>query len=184
MRDQPQMAKEQTDSRAYLNCRRVSYFFALSVLVSLLVGCKDPFEGQPHLPDDQLIANFQAHKPEFERLRLMILEDKGLTRVDVDWTQPNDPTTIGVTPERIAEYRRLFTQLGLARGFSAYRHDIEFLASCQGWVASGSSKGYLYKAKPPLTLEDNLDQYSSQERAVGYGYRKIEGSWYLYFEAD
>jgi hypothetical protein len=151
-----------------------------------LVGCKDPFEGQPHLADDQLIGKFHEHRADFERLREMVLEDRGLTRVDDDWTAPSDPTTIGVTADRIAEYRLLFKKLGLARGFSAGldRREIELLASAQGWVAHGSHKGYVYTVRVTESLDADLDHYSSQERPLGSGYRRIEGNWYLYFYGD
>jgi hypothetical protein len=116
----------------------------------------------------------------------MVLDDKRLTRVDEDWTAPEDPTTIGVTAERIAEYRALFKKLGLARGFSAGldRREIELWASAQGWVAHGSHKGYVYTARVPESLDTDLDQYSSRERPLGSGYRRIEGNRYLYFYGD
>jgi hypothetical protein len=155
-------------------------------LILFLSNCSDPFQGQPHLPDAQLIANFQAHKEGFERLRQMIIEDKGLTRVDDNWTAPGDPKAIGVSPERIAEYRKLFSQLGIPRGFSATseRDRIEFLASSQGWVAHGSHKCYLYASNPPKDLIGSLDHISSKNRSVGEGTRQIEGNWYLHFYGD
>jgi hypothetical protein len=133
-----------------------------------------------------LIAKFHEHKVEFERLRVLVIEDRGLTRVDEDWTDPADPTTIGVSVERIAEYRSTFRKLALARGVSAGidRREIELLASAQGWVAHGSRKSYVYTTSVPESLNDALDQYSSQERPVGSGYRRIEGNWYLYFYGD
>jgi hypothetical protein len=166
--------------------REIARILFLLALTFGLVGCKDPFEGQSHLSDDQLIANFREHTADFERLREMVLDDKRLTRVDEDWTAPTDPTTIGVTAERIAEYRALFKKLGLARGFSAGldRREIELWASAQGWVAHGSHKGYVYTASVPENLDTGLDQYSSRERPLESGYRRIEGNWYLYFYGD
>jgi hypothetical protein len=165
---------------------RRKLFFGLVGLLLLLTGCSDPFEGQPHLSDSQLIAAFQTHKPDFERLRTMILEDKGLTRVDDDWTVPTDPQTIGITVQRIAEYRKLFQKLGIARGFSAYedRHEIEFWASAQGWVAHGSHKGYVYASAIPAPILESLDSLAAQKGNVGYGYKHIEDNWYLSYYGD
>ena len=153
----------------------------------MLTGC-DLFWEQSHLPDSQLIANFQEKKADFEHLRQMILEDEGLTRVDVDWTEPRDPQTVGISSERIAEYRKMFRRLGTPRGFSATRgrSNIEFIASSQGFVTHGSHKSYAYLRDRPDTLLDSLDGFiePSKKRAVGTGYRHIEGNWYLYFYGD
>ena len=56
----------------------------------------------------------------------MIFEDKNLTRVDEDWTEPKD-----FDQKRIAEYRKVFQVIGVPRGFSApvSREQIEFIAS-------------------------------------------------------
>jgi hypothetical protein len=140
--------------------------------------------GQPHQPDAKMMANFQKHKQDFEQLRQMILQDKGLTRVDDDWTNPEDPKVLGVTPERIAQYRRIFGRLGIPRGFSAdpERSRIEFIASAQGLSISGSMKSYVYSQHSPPGLFDDLNNLPSKENS--HGYRRIEGKWYLYFYAD
>lgn len=163
----------------------------ISCLVVLLVfgqaGCDASDNEQPHLPDKELIANFNAHKADFEKLVSMVLEDKDLTRVDDDWTSPRDPQTIGVSPERIAEYRQMFAKLGLPRGFSATvdKTRIEFIASSQGYVTHGSSKGYLYGDKSfSGEVVESLDEMSLAKRPFGSGCRHIEGKWYLYFNGD
>lgn len=157
----------------------------LFLLITFFASCNFPdFAGQPHLPDEQLIKNFQTHRAEFEKLVAMVLEDKNLTRVDEDWTQPEN-----LPAARVAEYRRLFRIVGTPRGVVARidRETIEFWASSQGWVAHGSSKGYLYADKCPSRdgkTEESLDEMSLAERPYGFGCRHIEGKWYLYFEGD
>src|SRR5712691_8233039 len=164
---------------------RLTQISVVLVVSSLVFSCGAPdFTGQPHLPDQQLIENLKAHRPEFEKLVVMILEDKTLTRVDEDWTQPKD-----FDQKRIAEYRRLFQVVGTPRGFSAptTREPIEFIASSQGWVAHGSSKGYLYADKCPEYIGktvESLDGISLVQRPAGSGCRHIDGKWYLYFTSD
>lgn len=163
-------------------------FFQTTILllaVALFASCGFPdFSGQPHLPDERLIQNFQTHRAEFEKLVSMVLEDKVLTRVDEDWAEPKN-----LADSRIAEYRRLFKIVGTPRGLSApvSRESIEFIASSQGWAVHGSDKGYLYAEKCPdyygKTLA-SLDAISLAERPVGSGCRHIEGKWYLYFQGD
>ncbi len=155
------------------------------LLATFLASCDFPdFSGQPHLPDEQLIENFKAHRAEFEKLVAMVLEDKSLTRVDENSTRPENFAT-----SRVAEYRQLFKIVGTPRSVSARlnRESIEFIASSQGWAVHGSSKGYLYSEKKPEYYGkpiDSLDEMSLAKRPFGSGYRHIEGNWYLYFEGD
>jgi len=163
------------------SCRKGSWLVVFFIL--FLSNCSSsPF--QPHLPDAQLIANFQAHKVEFERLRQMVIEDKELTMVNYHWPDPDDPKPSECSQERAAEYRKLFSQLNLPWGISAPsdRDWIKFGASAQGGrSAHASTKGYLYTSKRPENLVDSLDNISLQEVPIGVWNRHIEGNWYIHF---
>lgn len=134
--------------------------------------------------DEVLIAHFHTHRAEFERVREMSSEDPTMTRVDDNWTDP--PT---LDSARVAEYRRLFKIIGTPRGITVRREPdwIEFMSTSHGWVASSSSKGYLYfnggpnLDRTPLKLVDNLDGYGWHSQHT-FVVRHIEGNWYLYFE--
>ena len=63
--------------------------------------------------DVAMTANLMANRATFDRLLAMIQEDRGLLRVDVDWTDPADPEQAGISPARIAEYRRLMQAIGV-----------------------------------------------------------------------
>src|SRR5689334_24230798 len=81
----------------------IAFIVSIPLLLIVAVVSSIPdFSGQPHLSDEVLIAKFNAHRAEFEKLLAMVLENKGLTRVDEDWTEPRDPQTIGISRERIA----------------------------------------------------------------------------------
>jgi hypothetical protein len=160
--------------------------------VCAVLGCA----GEPK--DAGLIKNFQDHRQEFEALRVMIIHDQGLHRVDADWTDPADPSTIGITPGRIAEYRAIFRKLGIPRGFSNYSGSIELLAHCEGIAVSGSSEGYCWLASPPEKLVSSLDEFRAKQsdeygkflehkpnswQKHGNAYRHIEGNWYLHYDS-
>lgn len=137
-------------------------------------------EPYPHRPDVEMIRNFSQHRDEFEYVRTLAMADENLRRVDEDWSDPRNLNT-----EKATEYRRLFKVIGTPRGISKYGGSgrIEFLASSMGWVASGSTKGYLYvEGKPPEgNRVDSLDDVSIL-RDLDVDYLKpIEGKWYLYF---
>jgi hypothetical protein len=141
----------------------------------------------PILPDEDLIAAFRKHRATFEQLQQMIAADSALHRVDDDWTDPTTPKDAGVSPERMAQYRQLLTEVGCRRGFCAYpgRPGIYFISAAQGTVVSSLTKGYYYfEATPPL-LVTNTSAYSPENGVDSYEvFRPIEGHWYVYFQRD
>ena len=159
-------------------------FLTYPLLFLILGGCGE--SEAPHPKDDALIQNFEAHEADFERLLTMLRADRKLERVDDTWTRPKDPSTIGVTPKRIKAYRKLFSTLGIPRGFYAF-HDPErftLLASTRGLSVTGSDKGYAYMAQKPDLVVTNLDTYWSEDGQSFTAYRHIKGSWYLYFDYE
>lgn len=145
-----------------------------------LTGKRESYDFETlHRSDKDLIDNFRVHRSEFDQLLRMIMEDKSLYRVDYDWTEPEHPESVGITPARIDEYRGLMKKLGILRGFSAYRERkyVEFFSSFQG-----SAKGYLYTKQPPPDLDASLDDVI--QKGLSYGYRRIEGNWYLFYRKD
>jgi hypothetical protein len=150
------------------------------ICVLLLVGCSR------HPSDSALLKNFQSHRAEFNHLLVMFLADKGLGRVAYDFTRPEDPASVGVSPERLAEYRKLFDQLGLSAGIEGYgdKEEVQFYASTQGLSVSGSAKGFAYLTRPPSLLVDRLDNYRSKDGKSFTAFRHIEGNWYLYLDYE
>ena len=138
----------------------------------------------PHLSDAKLIDNFYRHRAEFERLHDMIIQDKGLFRVDNSRTLPEDLQSIHVSLTRIREYRDLLGRLCIQGGINASedRRYIEFIASFRGWATHNSEKGYAYTEEPVKAQDvvSNLDHFKEHE--VGSGMRRIEGNWYLFYE--
>ncbi len=184
------MVKKKTILKIALSFLGVLALLAAPLLVYALMFSWIFTSGDiPHKPDEELIANFQSHKAEFNKLLQMVNEDKDLKRVDYYWTAPENPQTIGVSQERIDEYRRLFNKADIPRGFAAFQSKdyIEFISSAQGLAVSGSSKSYVYSIERPSNVVDNLDTYRSPESKSSPtypAYRHIEGNWYLCFEAD
>ncbi|PYK29213.1 MAG: hypothetical protein DME57_11240 [Verrucomicrobia bacterium] len=136
-------------------------------------------------PDQQLLTNYEKHEATLNQLVEMVKKDKGLTRVDTDWTDPQDPTTIGVSTERINEYRRLLREVRVPRGFSAWSQaEIDFLYWGIGSAVSDDvTKGYAYLESAPQNLAESLDGYKRPPtRDVVKVYRHIRGNWYLFYE--
>ena len=139
--------------------------------------------------DAAMIANLARNRAAFERLLAMIHQDRGLERVDVDWTRPENPSTIGVSPERIGVYRRLMQEIGVTRGFYAFepRDEISFIAYASGLSIRGQSKSYVWSPAGEFQdagMVESLDAvWSSGHRRI-WGYRHVEGPWYLHLRVD
>jgi len=134
------------------------------------------------------MENFTAHKAEFQKLVAMIQADRGLRRIDDDWTDPADPSTIGVTPERIVDYRKRLDVCGIPRGFYSFQggSNITFIATASGLSIGGSGKGYALLSTPPLPsdLVPSTDVYGTNRPGAYRIYRHIEGNWHITYDYD
>lgn len=159
-------------------------FRSMSLVVTLLIFA--PLNGcaSDHPSDKALTENFQSHKAEFDQLLQMFLADEGLSLVDFGWTLPKEPESIGVTQERLEQYRKLFREVNLSKGIHSHKTKgiVWFTASTRGLGISGSGKGYAYATKRPELVVDDLDNYKSKNGKSFTAYKHIEGNWYLYFD--
>jgi hypothetical protein len=83
-------------------------------LIVLANGCSSK-----HPSDQSLLTNFQNHKAEFNQVLQMFLADKGLGRVAYDFTRPEQPETIGISQDRLQQYRKVFRRLDLSKASKA-----------------------------------------------------------------
>jgi hypothetical protein len=56
--------------------------------------------------DAAMLRNFARHEATFNTLVEMASVDKALDRVDETWTMPVDTKNVGVSPERLGDFRR------------------------------------------------------------------------------
>jgi hypothetical protein len=64
--------------------------------------------------DAHRLALFHAHKHEYESLLGMLQHDRELTFVNGSLTTPGDPTTVGISAQRISDYRRYMADVDCA----------------------------------------------------------------------
>lgn len=135
------------------------------------------------LPDDAaLIANWRAHRSTFAQLVAMLRQDERLQRLGETWIEPADPVDAGLTPERLAVYRRLMRDAGLV-GVARHGARFEFTAFASGLAVSGAAKGYTFGALPlPADeMSGDLDTDGAGPRRMLL-YRKFAPGWWLCLE--
>ena len=160
---------------------------ALLLLALAFSGCGD------HPSSATLIRQWRAHRMAYDETLQMFLADKELGRVAPDFTRPHDPTTIGVAADRIARYRKLLSRAGVSAGIEGYdpKEEVWYHISTRGLSISGSSKGIVWRSKPPeepLLLLDDLDAFLAKT-FPGHpksftAYQRIEDNWYLYYDYE
>lgn len=157
-------------------------FLTVAACFILLTPLNEVIEAHPS--SEELINNFYTHRAEFDRLLQMAIEDQELNRVAYNFTRPEDPELIGITQERLNEYRLLFHKLNLEAGIENHNYRVWFIASSSGLSISGSAKGYIYtEVHPDLVVED-LDSYDSADGRSFTAYQQIKGNWYLYYDYE
>ena len=122
---------------------------AVPILDAAMVWNGNQYQYPPS--NQQLLNNFRFHHAQLDELAQMKLLDKGLMQVRADWTQPLNPRTVGISPERIAVYRFLLLCAGMHQGLGAERMSgVDFTCWAQGGATSSDiDKGYAYLPVPP-----------------------------------
>ena len=137
--------------------------------------------------DVVLLAQFAKHRATLEKINQMVLADRGLTRVDQDWTNPSEPATVGVSVHRIAQYRSLLRSAGVPRGFQTdgAGREVDYFYWLTGYaITSEADTGYAYLEAPPKQIAANLSDVPYGGSAEVKLFRPIQGHWYLFYEYE
>jgi hypothetical protein len=147
----------------------------------------DPFNDAPLPSDAALQTLFAQHRGELDELRQMMQQDAGLQRVGPDFTRPEDPAGVGVSPARLARYRQLLRAAGVEQGLLVEGGEIDFLVGTRGLAVSGSAKGFAWSVQPDpgaTLVEGDLDaafDRLADKRALIE--RPLDGPWRLRLDA-
>jgi len=135
--------------------------------------------------DATMLRQFERNESKFDALVGMANADKGLDRVDENWTIPADTKDVGVSPERLADYRRLLRDAGTPRGFQVAqgRDGFNFFFWLRGSaISDDTDKGFAYRTTPPPSTVQTLDGIRAESRNASIAFRHIRGNWYLFYE--
>jgi hypothetical protein len=124
--------------------------------------------------DAHRLSIFRAHKADYETLLGMLQHDENLTFINSGLTVPEDPTTKGISPQRIADYRRYMSSI-----------------QCEALLYEPSIGSALFVSKTasgpnilyfPSSFE-NANRSGRPAHNPPAQAHKIEGDWYLSSES-
>lgn len=160
-------------------------------LLLLLLGNTRP-------TDRELLERFHKHRADLDELVRMFEADKGLGRVGASFTRPKDPSSVGVSPERIQEYRRLCSAVGARACIEGYdaayyrlygpvppgiqenKDPIWITTYTSGLSFQGEAKGYLYSVAPKFEIVQDLEDTFTRRSETWI--KPLEGNWYIFFD--
>lgn len=148
----------------------------------LLVSCST-------LPsDNNLIANLNSHKSQFETVQKMAITENGVERIApkfVRYVAQEDKTSQSALDEgRLKNYRKLFQEIGARGGVGISAGKVYFYMFDSGLSGSGVSKGIVWADTRPNKLEQNLDILAKRHVEPVIAWREVGDGWYLEYEAD
>lgn len=134
--------------------------------------------------ESQMLAHFRTHKTEFEQLRSMLQQDKQISIIGSDWMRGRDmsivdtPEQMGISVERLAQYRALMNKLGVApiSGFGSRENYFQFNVFGGGFTDTTWSIGYAWSSKTPENIVPSA--YNSMPRHRCHS--RIVGDWYIF----
>jgi hypothetical protein len=165
--------------------RRIILTLVLGIPTSFIAVAWIAKEAVAPPSDAAMLRHFERHAATLDKLVEMVSADKGLDRVDQTWTMPADTKSIGVSSERLADYRRLLRDAGTPRGFQISQgHDgIDFFFWLRGSaISDDTDKGFAYRTTRPTNTLQSLDNIQVNSRDALIAYRYIRGNWYLYYQ--
>jgi hypothetical protein len=141
----------------------------------------------PEIPKDEaLLASFDSHRGDYERLRSMVVEDRAVTielgESGVVSRATSNANALG--SNRVEEYLQLMTSSGIRACYNHFDDEfIEFETVNVGWPTCTFAAGYVYSESAPSQRFDYVKTVSRIDAYKKSGYdavRHIDGRWYLY----
>lgn len=151
------------------------------VIVVAIFGLAHRSDGPAVRSDKEMLESLVEHRADLDRLIAMLSHDRGLVAVDFDWTDPANPTSLGVTSDRVNEYRAVFKRIGLHRGVRVLEagNKFVFIDRASGNLVNGLSKSFVHDEGEVSPVVEELDSLvNAATRGASYRSTGIP-FWYL-----
>jgi hypothetical protein len=157
------------------------------VLAFIVIAFLFPYKSPPK--EAEVFQNFHAHRAAYERLRNMLLEDKGLVRV-ASWGVETT-STIGTRKppagnfplDRYNAYLALLNETGAVGAFSDRQdppESVGVLVYASGWAGDTRHVDICWMDREPPNLVTSLDKFYKTPKPRKPVYRHVEDNWYLW----
>jgi hypothetical protein len=152
----------------------------LIVLAWLLVA---PQLGSREPTPASLARDFARHRNALERLSRMLAEDEALLEVGRNYTRPQDVATVGVSAQRLRDYRALMREAGVQSLSRNYEFAQARPAVFEVWGkgALGRKWGYMHALGEPYGAV--VADLTARPRTTGLApvFEPLEEHWFLYY---
>ena len=134
----------------------------------------------PRPSDADAIAHFRDKRALLEQLVSMAKEYPKLKRLDQTWSDPEDLSAIGISPERLLRYRTMLREADVVRGFRVDGETITFIHHASGLGIRGSGKLFIHGRPPDYaeTVDGDLEAEAKGRRSI-FLIRHIDSQWWL-----
>jgi hypothetical protein len=152
----------------------------VSPFIIISISSRPPKEGR-------IISDFSAHRASYERVRTMLLEDKGVEDV-APWGIQTDgsplwniPPDGGMPVKRYQEYLALLNEIGARRvGQVGDPLEVSFGIWASGWAGDARHVDVSWLEREPSNTMISLDAFYQTEKPRRPSYVHIDGNWYIW----
>lgn len=137
--------------------------------------------------ESKIVSDFTAHRAAYERLRMMLSEDKDIGDVapwgiarkgTLDWKIPPDG---GMPVERYHEYLALMKEIGVSRVWHGNDpSEVGFGVWGSGWGGDTRHVSVSWLEQEPSNVATSLEAFYRTEKPRQPSYVHIEGHWYIW----
>lgn len=152
-----------------------------------LVGCS----ARPP-KENQLLADFRAHRSAYEQLRNMLQTDAQILRVTPSAVESiesgslrNVPPPGVLSSDRYNEYLALLKQTGAKGVFrwgGEHSQDVSIAVWGAGWGSDTRHIAIAWLEHEPTDQIDSLDAFYKSPKPRSPTYRHIDGNWYFWLD--
>jgi len=173
---------------AILNFVRHPAFLIFGFVTALLVAPLYTYSPSIAPPDDALIANFQLHRADFDRIHQSLQTEPALQYINaegINYLAYGGPTVPGSTLDPTIPDHQDFAPRLRSVGIDSARlltnnpDEITAVVWKTNSPRSYQFKGYIYSTSMLRPLYPSLD---TRDHPIPTSYRHIEGNWYLYYD--
>ena len=164
------------------------WIISLTVVAAFIVSCSVvAFISDRPPKEEKILRDFRAHRASYERVRMMLSEDKSVEGV-APWGIQLDSSPVwkippdgGMPVNRYQDYLALLKQIGASRvGQEGNPPEVSFGVWGSGFGGDTRHVEVLWLEHEPLNTVSSLDAFYRTDKPRHPAYVHIDGNWYIW----